>query len=31
MMKLGKKGVKWVQNLPSYMRVLNELAREKLS
>ena len=30
MIKLRKKGVKWVQNLPSYMRVLNELARKKL-
>ena len=31
MIKLGKKGVNWVQILPNYMRVLNELAREELS
>ena len=28
MIKLRKKGVKWAQNLLSYMRVLNELAAE---
>ena len=26
MIKLGKKGVNWVKNLPNYMRVLMELA-----
>ena len=31
MIKLRKKGVNWVQNLPSYMRVLNEYSREELS
>ena len=31
MIKLGKKGVNWVQILSNYMRVLNELAREELS
>ena len=31
MMKLGNRGVNWVENLPNYMRVLNELAREELS
>ena len=30
MIKLRKKGVNWVQNLPSYMRVLHNLATENL-
>ena len=30
MVKLKNKGVNWVENLPNYMRVLNELAREEL-
>ena len=28
--KLKNKGVNWVENLPNYMRVLNELTRENL-
>ena len=31
MIKLRKKGVNWIQNLPGNMRVLNELARGVLS
>ena len=31
MIKLGKKGVNWVQNLPNYMWVLSRLVREELS
>ena len=30
MVKLKNKAVDWVENLPNYMRVLNELAREEL-
>ena len=30
MVKLKNKGVNWVENLPNYMRVLNELTRENL-
>ena len=30
MVKLKNKGVNWVENLPNYMRVLNESAREEL-
>lgn len=30
MVKLKYKDVNWVENLPKYMQVLNELAREKL-
>ena len=30
MEKLKNKGVNWIENLPNYMRVLNELARENL-
>ena len=30
MVKLKNKGVNWVKNVPDYMRVLNELAREEL-
>ena len=28
MVKVKNKGVNWVENLPNYMRVLNELTRE---
>ena len=31
MVKLKNKVVNWVENLPNYMRVLNELAREELA
>lgn len=30
MVSLKYKGVNWVKNLPNYMRILNELAREEL-
>ena len=30
MVKLKRKGANWLQNLPSYMTTLNELAREEL-
>ena len=30
MVKLKNKGVNWVVNLPNYMRVLNEFAREEV-
>ena len=30
MVHLKFKGVNWVENVPNYMRVLNELAREEL-
>ena len=30
MVKLKNKGVNWVENLPNYMRVLNEFAREEV-